>query len=265
MMSDNFIPKIHVFETLDSTNAKARELAEKGSNEGTVIVAKTQTQGRGRNKRVWHSPSGGLYVSVLLYPKEAKRATDLSIVAGVALAQTVKTLLPKSNDVSVKWPNDCLIGWRKVGGILCENLGEELFHLCVVGIGLNINTPDEELLPFKSNPFSATSFRAEIGGDFDIEKVQSTLLNKLFSIYRHYQTEGFPAIQYLWEKNCGMVGKKIELRDSSLRNAGESNPGDVGSTVGTLLGIDDSGALVLSNAKGERRHYHSGEITCFWP
>jgi len=264
MMPDNFIPKVHVFDSLDSTNNKARELALNGSNEGTIIVAKTQTAGRGRMKRVWHSPPGGIYLSALLYPKEAKRAPDLAIVAGVALAQTVKTLLPKAATVSVKWPNDCLVGWRKVGGILCENLGEELFHLCVVGIGLNVNTTDEELLPYKSNPFSATSFKVETGGEHSLDLVQSTLISKLLSVYRHYQTEGFAAIQFLWERNCGMVGKKIELRDSGQRHAGE-NPGDVGSTTGTLLGIDDSGALVLSNAKGERHLYHSGEITCFWP
>ncbi len=265
MLPDNFTPKVHLFETLDSTNDKARELAKTGSNEGTVVVARRQTAGRGRNKRVWHSPPGGLYLSMLLYPKEAKRATDLSIVAGVALAQAVKTLLPKSKDVSVKWPNDCLVGWRKIGGVLCENLGEELFNLCVVGIGLNINASDEELLPFKSNPFSATSFRLETGGDFDLERAQAMLVQKLLNVYRHYQTEGFAAIQFLWEKNCGMVGKKVELRDSGTRPAGEHNPGHVGSTTGTFLGIDDSGAVVLSNAKGERHIYHSGEITCFWP
>src|SRR5438309_1430776 len=120
MLPADFTPKILTFDTVDSTNAKARELAAKGAAEGTVIVAKQQTAGRGRNKRTWHSPEGGLYLSILLHPKEAKKVTDLSILAGVALAQGVTEFLPKSKDVSLKWPNDCLIGWKKVGGILCE-------------------------------------------------------------------------------------------------------------------------------------------------
>lgn len=245
---------------------KARELAGTlGANEGALVIAETQTAGRGRGKRQWHSPKGGVYLSALLYPADEKRLTDLAIVAGVALAQTVKDCLPKSKDVSLKWPNDCLIGWRKVGGILCESLGEEFFHLCVVGIGINVNLTDADLQPFKDNPFSATSFALETGGNMDVGKVTQTLIHKLFNVYSLYQKQGYSSVQFLWEMNCGMLGKKVELRDSGWREraASAADPGD--STTGTFLGIDDTGALVLSNPKGERRSYHTGEITCFWP
>lgn len=263
MIPADFTPKISSHDTLDSTNTKARELAAQGASEGTVVWARQQTQGRGRLKRAWHSPEGGLYLSVLLYPKDPRRLTDLSILTGVALAQAVKESLPKQVAVSVKWPNDCLLNWKKVGGILCESLGEEFFHLCVVGIGLNVNIPETELASFRNNPFSATSFQVATGAGHDVVKIRDRLLSKLFNMYRVYHQDGFPHVQYLWERNCEMIGKKVELRDSGWRDlpAGDT----VGATVGTCLGIDEAGAIVLSNAKGERHTYHTGEITCFWP
>lgn len=266
MLPENFTPKIHRIFECESTNAVARELAAtQGANEGAIVIAERQSAGRGRGKRQWHSPAGGLYFSVLLYPSDAKRLTDLAIVAGVALAQTVKDSLPKSKDVSLKWPNDCLIGWKKVGGVLCESLGEEFFHLCVVGIGINVNLQETELIPFKSNPFSATSFELEVGGKMEVDKVAQTLIQKLFNVYRVYQKQGFSDVQFLWERNCGMVGKKVEIREAGWRERALDTDPLQESAVGTFLGIDDVGALVLSNSRGERRSFHSGEITCFWP
>ncbi len=268
MMGPGFLPKILRFDSVNSTNAKMREFATQGAEEGTVVVAKTQTAGRGSGKRGWHSPEGGLYFSTLLYPKNGKRVTDLAILAGAAVAQSVKELLPKQKEVTVKWPNDCLIGWKKVAGVLCESLGEQRFDLCVVGIGININIPDTELEPFKSNPFSATSFLVEnAGGTFDVDKVLDMVLKKLFALYQLYQQQGFQPIQFIWQKNCRFVGKKVELRESGWREAraSKANDPDRGMTVGTFVGIDESGAIVLSNQKGEHHHYYSGEITCFWP
>jgi len=267
MIPANFVPTILRHKNLESTNATARELAQKGAAEGTIVLAETQTGGRGRGKRVWHSPPGGLYLSTLVYPKDPKRPTDLALLAGVAMAQTVREIMPKSTDVSVKWPNDLLVGWKKAGGVLCESLGEDYFHFCVVGMGINVNLTRHELTPFLGNPFSATSLlvETEAGSPYDTEEILSVLVAKFFNLYRTYHKEGFAALQFIWEKNCQLIGKKVELRDSGWRDAEGPQRHDIGVTTGTFLGIDDSGAIVLSNAKGERRHYFSGEITCYWP
>jgi len=247
-------PHILRFEELTSTNEKAKEMVNEGQGEGTVIVAEWQTRGRGRGSHLWHSPRGGLYLSTLFYPREPTRATDLSILAGVAMAQAVTQLLPKGCEITVKWPNDCLIGWKKVGGVLCESLGDELLNLCVVGIGMNVNIEEQALEPFKNNLFSATSFSLENGGGrADLENVLNTIVAKLFTLYHLYHDEGFSPLQYLWEKNCKFIGRKVEFRDY-----GKPEP-----IVGTLLGIDENGALVLSNQNGDRERYVSGEITCF--
>lgn len=263
MSHAQFTPKVLQFESLESTNLKARELAMAGAAEGTVVIAGEQGKGRGSGKRVWHSPKGGLYVSVLLYPKKDRRPTDLAILAGAAMAQAVKEILPKAADVSLKWPNDCLIGWKKVGGILCESLGEEYGNFCVLGIGLNINIPKSELEPFLQNPFSATSFQIETGGEFPVSQVAQILLRKLFALYGVYQEHGFENIRFIWEKNCHLIGKRVELKNSGWRE----NPLPEGQkgVLGTFEGIDEHGGFVLSNSRGERRGYVTGEITCFWP
>jgi BirA family transcriptional regulator, biotin operon repressor / biotin---[acetyl-CoA-carboxylase] ligase len=235
------------------------------AGEGSVIVARTQSAGKGRGSHVWHSPDGGLFCSIVLYPRQAKKLTDLPILVGVAVAQAVNQILPKSCEVTLKWPNDCLVNWKKVGGILCEALGEECFDLCVAGIGLNVNVAPSELEPFQKNPFAATSFQKESeGGAYEIDQVLSLVLAKLFNLYRLYHREGLEPIRYLWERNCAFVGKKIELSEGGARGPG-SKAKEVGTTQGTVLGIDESGGLVLSNPKGERRSYYSGAITCYWP
>lgn len=247
-------------EVCDSTNLKARELRSEGAELGTVIVSNSQTAGRGRGKRAWHSPKGGLYLSILVSPNPGRRATDLTILAGIAINQAVKEFLPKSMEVSLKWPNDVLLNRKKVGGILCE--GDS--RASIVGIGINVNIPAEDLAEFQGKPFKATSFSIESGGTpYDLEEVLSCSLRKFETILDVYRTEGFGPMIYLWEKNCRMVGKRIELRDPNPLEERVSRESPA--TLGVLLGIDDGGGLVLSNAKGERSVYYTGEITCFWP
>src|SRR4051812_49070605 len=123
-MRIKFVRKVHVFESLDSTNLKARDFIQNGATVGTTIVARTQTAGRGRSDRKWHSPVGGLYFSTLLIPSKQTRATELSILAGAAVAQAISQLMPKSLGITLKWPNDLLIGQKKVAGILSEAVGD---------------------------------------------------------------------------------------------------------------------------------------------
>lgn len=254
-------PKIYRHESVNSTNAKLKEFIRKGASSGTVVVAESQTEGRGRMGRTWHSPSGGLYFSVYFVPKNAKRLTDFSLLAGVAVAQTIKSLLPKAKEISVKWPNDCLVDWKKIAGVLCETVGDTP-HAVIIGIGVNINTTKRELEPFLKNPFSATSVALEEAGEnHSIESLFDTMLTKLFELYRIYEEQGFATIKRLWELNCLMIGKKIELCEPGH----QETDGVRGKVTGTFLGIDDSGALLLLNQKNEKKSYVSGEITCFWP
>lgn len=228
-----------------------------------MIVAEQQTFGRGRGDRQWYSPLGGLYLSVLLKPSKFVQVTDFSLLAGVALSQTVKSFVPPEDQVGVKWPNDCLLNGKKVGGVLCEVLGERRNFSVIVGVGLNVNTPIEELKSFEHRPFQATSMeRTCPSSAIKIDEVLKKFLDVFFKCYEDYLSKGFRFVQNLWEKECLFIGKKIELRETGLA----SETANIGpSTQGIFLGIDERGALVLSQGHGERKSYVTGEITCYWP
>src|SRR5262249_21329770 len=134
--------KIHYFPDLDSTNRVAYKLAADGAAEGEVVLAETQTRGKGRLGRSWFSPPGlNLYLSVILRPKLAPSdAPLLTLVSAVALADTVQRFLGMSP--AIKWPNDILVGGKKLAGILTESsVDSQRLHFVVVGIGVNLNMP----------------------------------------------------------------------------------------------------------------------------
>lgn len=260
MIADDLKPNILRFKQVESTNWTAREAAAKGHGEGTFIIAESQTSGKGSNGKIWASPSGGLYLSALLYPKSPKKFTDLSIVAGVAVVQAIREILPKNAEVSLKWPNDVLLNGKKVAGILCEVLGEEYFKLCVIGIGVNVNLGENQLSEFLENPFSATSFKLESGGqDFRLQTLIDTVCTKLLDLYRFYHKENINHIRYLWQSNCKMIGKRIELREMGWRKGDTSE-----SVEGEMIGIDESGGIIVADDRGKKRTYLTGHLTCCW-
>lgn len=240
------------FERVDSTNAVARDLALKGAGEGTVVVARAQSAGRGTGARRWHSPAGGLYLSALLEPAPGRRPTDLGFLAGVAVASTLREALPPTHAVSVKWPNDCLVDDCKVAGILSEAIAGT--RLCAVGIGLNVNAPAEELARIERHRFPAASLYTITGRPTDLAAIETKLLEALGKAKGRYATSGFPAIQSAWEAHCAHLGRSLRFQP----------PGEP-ALEARLLGIDDSGALVLSSGRGDRRAFAAGEIECFLP
>src|SRR5256885_860666 len=114
-----FAEHIHHFEEIDSTNAAAMLAAQSGAAEGSVFVAERQTEGRGRGGNIWHSEGEAIYLSVILRPK--MRANDiliLSLATGLAVAAAVEEICAIAPDL--RWPNDIMLGEKKLGGILCE-------------------------------------------------------------------------------------------------------------------------------------------------
>ncbi|MFM8313073.1 MAG: biotin--[acetyl-CoA-carboxylase] ligase [Deltaproteobacteria bacterium] len=256
------VPNLIRYESLESTNSTLKKLAESGAAEATVVVALQQTSGRGRVNRNWHSPLGGLYFSILLRPKTDGRITDFSLLTGAAMAQTVKRFFPQSIAVGVKWPNDCLLGNKKVGGVLCESIGVGHSAALIIGVGLNVNIPPSELVAFSDRPFQATSFmEASQGKVFELESVLENFLQVFFHQHEQYLSYGFSFVQNSWEKNCLLMGHKIKIRNTGLPEERELGHGYI---EGTFLGIDEQGALVLSDSHGNRRSLVTGEVICCW-
>ena len=130
-------PRLHYFERVDSTMDLLHQLAAEGAEAGTAVVAGEQLGGRGSRGRSWQSPPGGLWLSVLFRPAAPGGAEVMSLRVGLAVAEALDDLVPRP--VQLKWPNDLMLGERKVGGILCEARWQgHTLGWVAVGVGMNV-------------------------------------------------------------------------------------------------------------------------------
>ena len=205
---------LHIMDHTPSTNTAALALAQKGAEDGTVVVAERQTAGRGRLGRRWYSPPGeNLYCSVILRKAPAtERLSEwlswvplISAVAAARAVQAVTGLQP-----SLKWPNDILIGQRKLGGLLCESSGSQKHGtLVVVGIGINVNARRESF-PVDLREV-ATSLASEAGRSFDRGILLAALLSELES--RHLALLSGKPADYVNEYStlCSTLGRQVRV------------------------------------------------------
>jgi BirA family biotin operon repressor/biotin-[acetyl-CoA-carboxylase] ligase len=132
-------------DVLPSTMDLAHARAAEGAVHGAAVAARVQTAGRGRRGRTWHSPAGGLWLSVVCRPSDPGGVEHLSLRVGLAVAQAIERLFPDLPRLTVKWPNDILLGGRKLAGILCEARWEGGAPAWVIAaVGLNVSNPIPE-------------------------------------------------------------------------------------------------------------------------
>lgn len=206
--------RLHLLDTTSSTNSEAMTLGQEGAEHGTVVIAEQQTAGRGRLGRHWFSPgSANLYCSVIVRraPTEHRLSEWLSwlpLVSAVAAAraiQVVTNLLP-----SLKWPNDILVGHRKVGGLLCET-GKSAAQgpFVVIGIGLNVNMDRDEFpSDFRD---SATSLAAEVRHPVDRTVLLVSLLGELEThVDSLLQRQGSECIN-AYSPLCATLGRHVRV------------------------------------------------------
>jgi BirA family biotin operon repressor/biotin-[acetyl-CoA-carboxylase] ligase len=240
--------KIHYFLELDSTNSYARGLAGAGAPEGEIVIAETQTQGRGRLGRAWVSPPYvNLYLSLILRPHRLRPADapQITLTAAVAVADAVACFTPVGPEI--KWPNDVLIGGKKVAGILCESsCAAERIDFVILGIGINLNY-SPELMPAAIRE-RATSLLAIDGKVIEREAFVRRLIQDLDRCYGELEESGFGPIALRWEGRFNLQGKKVrvEMADGQL--------------FGTAAGIDRDGALVVVDSQGRRQRVIAGDV-----
>jgi BirA family biotin operon repressor/biotin-[acetyl-CoA-carboxylase] ligase len=235
-----------------STNSDAAQLGRSAAADGTVVVADSQTAGRGRLGRTWISrPGMNLYLSVLLRPKIVPAAApQLALVAGLAVAEALEQ---EGLEPTIKWPNDVLLGGRKVCGILTELEAEaDRVEFVVVGIGVNLNS---ELADFPPELHDrATSVLMSSGKTVDRARFAAVLLAKLEACYERFRTDGFGALAEGWASRSALAGKEITV------------DGAGGIVKGMYAGIDSEGALLLKEggADGQSattRRVLAGDVT----
>ena len=234
----------HFFRT-DSTNRVALELGHAGEAEGAVVVAEEQTAGRGRAGRSWASERGaGIYVTLLLRPRLAPvQAPLLTMMAGISARAAVEAVTGLY--VDLKWPNDLMIGGRKVGGILTEMHAEPaLMKFVIVGIGLNVN---QEKFPAELSG-TATSLRAESGRTHSRVEVLVRLLREFESDYGRFVREGPAAVvNKFQEVSSYALGKKVRVVTAAETFTGVT----AGLTAEGLLRVERSGGEIFTVIAGD--------------
>lgn len=238
--------RLAAFESVDSTNEQARLLAVDGALDGTVIWAKSQTAGRGRQGRQWQSPEGNLYCSIIVRPAvRAADAAQFSFVTALALGQALSGLLPDSVEMRYKWPNDLLLDARKVAGILLESSGgaDGRLDWLVVGAGLNVrNFPDI------TDGYPATSLRDAGVSSVELQDLLARYVHGFAQWRERWQNEGLAALREAWLQRAARLGEDISVR----------MPGD--RLRGRFSGLDESGALLLDLPDGTRRTISAGDV-----
>jgi BirA family transcriptional regulator, biotin operon repressor / biotin---[acetyl-CoA-carboxylase] ligase len=239
---------IHRYVSTDSTNSRAKELAAEGAAEGVLVIAEEQARGRGRLDRPWVSPGGeNIFVSLILRPSlPPQTASRMMLLTAVAAADAL--IAATGLKATVKWPNDVLVGGRKIAGILLEMAVEmDAVDYIVVGIGINVNSA--------ANRFPAdirgkvTSVLTETGKPFSRVLLLARFLELLEQGYNAVRESGFEPIITRWKALTDMLGKQATIRTID------------GSYQGVITDMDHDGFLIIRDEQGAERRLVSGDIT----
>ncbi|MCK9418188.1 MAG: biotin--[acetyl-CoA-carboxylase] ligase [Nitrospirae bacterium] len=238
--------KIHFLSDVASTNTLAMEMAAEGTPEGTVVIAETQTGGKGRLGRKWISPKGNLYLSVVLRPNiPMQKAPLITLTGAVAVASAIRTTC--GLEAGIKWPNDILISGKKVSGLLTEMSAEQdrIRHI-VLGIGVDVNMEMGELPPEVRS--LTTTLAAEAGAKINRTVLLQQVLRDLERWYQKFLNNDGDVLEE-WEKLNMTVGNRI-----TVSGAGEAFDG-------LAQGIDRDGRLIVRLDDGTIRTVAAGDVT----
>lgn len=236
------------YPSIGSTNAKAKELAIAGAEEGTLVIADCQTAGQGRSGRHWFSPPGlGLYVSQIIRPKvPSELAFGAHMVASLATVQAADSLRPQSV-VGLKWPNDIVVEGRKLAGVLADvGFRAGLLDWCVVGIGLNVNHTSKDF-PLELRD-KAISLRQICRRRVDRLEILMTLLEAFSGWYDRFLETGIEGLTPHWVERSTILGRAVRVE-----TAGEAY-------VGTALRLEPDGALRVQLESGAEEVLHAGDV-----
>jgi len=239
--------KIFFYDSISSTQTIAKELALKGEQEGTIVIADEQVSGRGRMARNWHSLKGaGLWMSMIIRPNiPIVKAPQITLLTAVSYLLAIKK--ETNLNIGIKWPNDLLVNQKKVCGILTELQAEEnRVQSIIIGIGVNVNQSIEDFPPELRN--IATSLSIEKGEKIDRMRLLQTICSEFENLYELYLKKGFPPIKELWEEHALSIGKDITAHTIS------------GSYRGIATGINEDGVLLLQLSNGTIQPIYSADI-----
>lgn len=240
--------EIYYFDSINSTNTKAKELAYSIKTEGAVVIAEEQTSGRGRLGRNWSSPNKkGIWMSIILKPQiEPQDAAKITQVAAAAVWKAINQIGVKTQ---IKWPNDIVFNGKKVCGILTEMSGElNRLNYLVVGIGINANTTISEF-PEEIRDM-ATSLKVETGKEIKRKELIALILNYFEELYNNFtKNRSIASSIKICRENSALIGKDVRL---TLR--GEEKEVKA-------MDINEDGELIVQDKDGNISKVISGEVS----
>lgn len=245
-----FGKRIYYFDTINSTQNFAIELASRPRENGTLVIAEKQAQGRGRLNRKWTSPSGGIWISVILHPEfEISASTLFPIISSLALSLAIEKVLkikPK-----IKWPNDLTIHDKKVAGILVDASVESgKIDYLILGVGINFKIDVKEVEKTIKNTGNYYGVATLVNKNSKTNPVQlvQAFLSELERLYNLFLYGNSDYIIKQWTKRSSTIGKTVSITSSS------------GPIHGRAVKIDKDGALVISS-KGKNQHVLVGDVS----
>lgn len=234
-------------QSVDSTNTYARRLAEDGAEDGTLVLAEEQTGGKGRRGRAWSSPRGEqIAMTLLLRPRiRPEHASQMTLLMAMAVAKGVRRLC--GLEAWIKWPNDVVVGGRKICGILTEmNTEVDYIHYVVIGTGVNVNQASfpEELEQ------TATSLSLEARHRFSRAEAAACILDEMEPLYETFlKTEDLRELYEEYNSLCVNCGRQVQVLHPD------------GAYAGIAEGIDDKGELLVRRDNGTAERVYAGEVS----
>lgn len=245
--TDSMGRNIHYFDSIDSTNKKAKEMAL-GEKEGTVLVAEEQIGGKGRLGRTWISPKGkGIWMSIILKPKvDPMKVAKITLLGAAAVTKALNNLNIRSQ---IKWPNDILIDGKKICGILTEmNCELNMINYVVMGIGINVNLDANEIPEDLRD--KATSVKISEGKEINRKELLANILNEFEELYLSFRDKDDVSYAIdICRKNSALIGKEIRvIKGEEIK-------------LGKALDINEEGQLVVEFENGVVENVYSGEVS----
>jgi BirA family transcriptional regulator, biotin operon repressor / biotin---[acetyl-CoA-carboxylase] ligase len=231
------------FDAVESTQESAKELLEGEVEEGLAVWADRQAAGRGRHGRAWASPKGGLYLSVILRPKEV-HAQILGLLAGMPLTKALRHF---GLFAILKWPNDALFQERKIAGILSEGVYRRDQYHVILGTGVNTNIDLEQLPP--DVQAHATSLKREGGLFVANEDFLEYFLDQLDDLYSRYRSTPVPLMMKEYRGACATVGRRVSVETGR------------GKIIGKAFDVSPGGSLRILDDQGVRHEVADGTVT----
>lgn len=253
LSDDSFCERVECHDIIDSTNFRAKQLAEQGEPEGTLVVADEQTAGRGRRGRGWSAPSGvGIYMTYVLRPElPPAQVPGITLLTALAMCRAIHQIC--GVQAEIKWPNDVIMDGKKICGILTEMSSEVQFvHYAVTGIGVNANMQEfpEEIQQ------TATSIYLQTGKRVDRPKLTAAFADLFGVYYRRYVQDG-DLSAFVEEYNQVLANRDREVRvfHGMVEDAAPETI-----SQGIARGIDKDGSLRVE-IDGEIQTIRSGEVS----